>query len=66
MFKAVDHPVYFKGLDYIYEKRGEILDARFFSQGEYALIAWAGIPAAPAWLPASMLILADKLEYTRQ
>eukprot|EP00271_Cylindrocystis_brebissonii_P003053 TRINITY_DN137_c0_g2_i1.p1 TRINITY_DN137_c0_g2~~TRINITY_DN137_c0_g2_i1.p1 ORF type:complete len:170 (-),score=26.98 TRINITY_DN137_c0_g2_i1:567-1076(-) len=62
---AVDHPKYFKGLDYIYEARGEVLDVRFFPNGEYALIAWAGIPTAPAWLPVTMLVKASKLSYTR-
>lgn len=28
-------------------------------------VAWAGIPTAPAWLPASMLEKSDKLDYIR-
>ncbi|KAK9111359.1 hypothetical protein Scep_018878 [Stephania cephalantha] len=39
---SMGHPPYYKGLDYIYEDRGEI--------------AWVGIPTAPAWLPTDMLI----------
>lgn len=64
-YRASGHPPYFKGLDYIYEARGEVLDARIFEHGEYALISWAGIPTAPAWLSAAMLIKCDKLEYVR-
>lgn len=64
-FKAVDHPAYFKGLDYIYEARGEVLEARIFDSGEYALVSWAGIPTAPAWLPAYMLKKEKPLAYTR-
>ncbi|XP_060674753.1 NAD(P)H-quinone oxidoreductase subunit O, chloroplastic isoform X2 [Ziziphus jujuba] len=41
-YLSVGHPPYYKGLDYIYEDRGEI--------------AWVGIPTAPAWLPTDMLI----------
>ncbi|KAK9134621.1 hypothetical protein Syun_013951 [Stephania yunnanensis] len=33
----VGHPPYYKGLDYIYEDRGEVLDLRIFETGEYAL-----------------------------
>ncbi|KAH0469762.1 hypothetical protein IEQ34_001320 [Dendrobium chrysotoxum] len=55
-YLSVGHPPYYKGLDYIYEDRGEVLDIRIFETGEYALIAWIGIPTAPAWLPTSMLI----------
>ncbi|GAA0142735.1 oxidoreductase [Lithospermum erythrorhizon] len=55
-YLSVGHPTYFKGLDYIYENRGEVLDLRIFETGEYALIAWVGIPTAPAWLPTDMLI----------
>ncbi|KAB1210569.1 hypothetical protein CJ030_MR6G010865 [Morella rubra] len=55
-YLSVGHPPYYKGLDYIYEDRGEVLDIRIFETGEYALIAWVGIPTAPAWLPTEMLI----------
>ncbi|WRX09410.1 NAD(P)H-quinone oxidoreductase subunit O - like 1 [Theobroma cacao] len=33
-----------------------VLDLRNFETGEYALVAWVGIPTAPAWLPTDMLI----------
>lgn len=64
-YLSVGHPPYYKGLDYIYEDRGEILDIRIFETGEYALIAWIGVPTAPAWLPTDMLIKSDKLDYER-
>ncbi|XP_015058716.1 NAD(P)H-quinone oxidoreductase subunit O, chloroplastic isoform X1 [Solanum pennellii] len=64
-YLSVDHPPYYKGLDYIYEDRGEVLDIRIFETGEYALIGWIGIPTAPAWLPTEMLIKSDKLDYER-
>ncbi|XP_047958915.1 NAD(P)H-quinone oxidoreductase subunit O, chloroplastic [Salvia hispanica] len=64
-YLSVGHPPFYKGLDYIYEDRGEVLDLRIFETGEYALIAWVGIPTAPAWLPTEMLILSDKLDYER-
>ncbi|XP_010270394.1 PREDICTED: NAD(P)H-quinone oxidoreductase subunit O, chloroplastic [Nelumbo nucifera] len=64
-YLSVGHPPYYKGLDYIYEDRGEVLDIRIFETGEYALIAWVGIPTAPAWLPTDMLIKSDKLNYER-
>ncbi|GJS94564.1 NAD(P)H-quinone oxidoreductase subunit O, chloroplastic [Tanacetum coccineum] len=64
-YLSVGHPPYYKGLDYIYEDRGEVLDIRVFETGEYALIAWIGIPTAPAWLPTDMLIKSDKLNYER-
>ncbi|KAI3798026.1 hypothetical protein L1987_33292 [Smallanthus sonchifolius] len=64
-YLSVGHPPYYKGLDYIYEDRGEVLDIRIFETGEYALIAWVGIPTAPAWLPTDMLIKSDKLDYER-
>ncbi|KAF8011873.1 hypothetical protein BT93_I0109 [Corymbia citriodora subsp. variegata] len=64
-YLSVGHPPYYKGLDYIYENRGEVLDIRIFETGEYALIAWVGIPTAPAWLPTDMLIKSDKLDYER-
>ncbi|CAI5504079.1 unnamed protein product [Closterium sp. Naga37s-1] len=64
-FKAVDHPPFFTGLDYIYQARGEILDLKEFSGTQYALLSWAGVPTPPAWLPTSMLIKAPKLEYVR-
>lgn len=64
-YLSVGHPTYYKGLDYIYEDRGEVLDIRIFETGEYALIGWAGIPTAPAWLPTDMLIKSDKLDYER-
>ncbi|GJN16662.1 hypothetical protein PR202_gb03675 [Eleusine coracana subsp. coracana] len=50
-YLSVGHPPYYKGLDYIYEDRGEI--------------AWVGIPTPPAWLPTYMLIKSDKLDYER-
>ncbi|KAL1820271.1 hypothetical protein ACET3Z_015140 [Daucus carota] len=65
-YLSVGHPPYYKGLDYIYEDRGEVLDLKIFeSTGEYALIAWVGVPTAPAWLPTEMLIKSDKLDYER-
>uniref|UniRef100_A0A0F7GZY5 NADH dehydrogenase-like complex O n=1 Tax=Francoa sonchifolia TaxID=23250 RepID=A0A0F7GZY5_9ROSI len=64
-YLSVGHPPYYKGLDYIYEDRGEVLDLRFFETGEYALVAWVGVPTAPAWLPTDMLIKSDKLDYER-
>ncbi|XP_054820231.1 NAD(P)H-quinone oxidoreductase subunit O, chloroplastic isoform X2 [Prosopis cineraria] len=64
-YLSVGHPPYYKGLDYIYEDRGEVLDLRIFETGEYALIAWVGIPTAPAWLPTDMLIKSEKLNYDR-
>ncbi|CAL5204320.1 unnamed protein product [Lathyrus oleraceus] len=64
-YLSVGHPTYYKGLDYIYEDRGEILDMRIFETGEYALIAWVGVPTAPAWLPTYMLIKSEKLNYER-
>ncbi|KAH9624028.1 hypothetical protein KSS87_008621 [Heliosperma pusillum] len=64
-YLSVGHPTYFKGLDYIYEDRGEVLDICIFETGEYALIAWVGIPTSPAWLPTYMLIKSDKLDYER-
>lgn len=64
-YLSVGHPPYYKGLDYIYEDRGEVLDIRIFETGEYALIAWVGIPTSPAWLPTEMLIKSDKLDYER-
>ncbi|KAL0701759.1 hypothetical protein Bca4012_057881 [Brassica carinata] len=41
-YLSVGHPPFYKGLDYIYEDRGEV--------------GWVGIPTAPAWLPTDMLI----------
>ncbi|GMJ06005.1 NAD(P)H:plastoquinone dehydrogenase complex subunit O, NADH dehydrogenase-like complex) [Hibiscus trionum] len=64
-YLSVGHPPYYKGLDYIYEDRGEVLDLRIFETGEYALVAWVGIPTAPAWLPTDMLIESEKLKYER-
>ncbi|XP_057418731.1 NAD(P)H-quinone oxidoreductase subunit O, chloroplastic [Lotus japonicus] len=64
-YLSVGHPPYYKGLDYIYEDRGEVLDMRVFDTGEHALIAWVGIPTAPAWLPTYMLIKSEKLDYER-
>ncbi|KAK3284390.1 hypothetical protein CYMTET_7956 [Cymbomonas tetramitiformis] len=52
------------GIAYIYESRGEILDLKDFTNGKYALVAWVGIPTAPAWLPVSMLNKVS-LEYQR-
>ncbi|XP_039026145.1 NAD(P)H-quinone oxidoreductase subunit O, chloroplastic-like isoform X2 [Hibiscus syriacus] len=37
-YLSVGHPPYYKGLDYIYEDRGEVLDLRIFETGEYALV----------------------------
>ncbi|XP_020110154.1 NAD(P)H-quinone oxidoreductase subunit O, chloroplastic [Ananas comosus] len=64
-YLSVGHPPFYKGLDYIYEDRGEVLDIRIFETGEYALIAWVGIPTPPAWLPTDMLIKSEKLDYER-
>ncbi|KAJ3683243.1 hypothetical protein LUZ60_013470 [Juncus effusus] len=64
-YLSVGHPPYYKGLDYIYEDRGEVLDIRIFETGEYALIAWVGIPTPPAWLPTDMLFKSEKLDYER-
>ncbi|CAO2831188.1 unnamed protein product [Amaranthus hypochondriacus] len=64
-YLSVGHPPYYKGLDYIYEERGEVLDMRIFETGEHALINWVGIPTSPAWLPTDMLIKSDKLDYER-
>ncbi|XP_078170067.1 NAD(P)H:plastoquinone dehydrogenase complex subunit O [Carex rostrata] len=64
-YLSVAHPPYYKGLDYIYQDRGEVLDIRIFETGEYALIAWVGIPTPPAWLPTDMLIKSEKLDYER-
>ncbi|CAN6475893.1 unnamed protein product [Victoria cruziana] len=64
-YLSVGHPPYYKGLDYIYEDRGEVLDMRIFDTGEHALVAWVGIPTSPAWLPTDMLIKSDKLDYER-
>ncbi|XP_047056082.1 NAD(P)H-quinone oxidoreductase subunit O, chloroplastic-like [Lolium rigidum] len=36
-YLSVGHPPFYKGLDYIYENRGEVLDIRIFETGEYAL-----------------------------
>nr|XP_009392547.1 PREDICTED: NAD(P)H-quinone oxidoreductase subunit O, chloroplastic isoform X2 [Musa acuminata subsp. malaccensis] len=64
-YLSVGHPPYYKGLDYIYEDRGEVLELRIFETGEHALVAWVGIPTAPAWLPTDMLIKSEKLDYER-
>ncbi|XP_019160953.1 PREDICTED: NAD(P)H-quinone oxidoreductase subunit O, chloroplastic [Ipomoea nil] len=64
-YLSVGHPPYYKGLEYIYEDRGEVLDIRIFETGEYALIGWVGVPTAPAWLPTEILIKSDKLNYER-
>ncbi|CAN6938551.1 unnamed protein product [Brassica oleracea] len=60
-YLSVGHPPFYKGLDYIYEDRGEVLDIRVFETGEYALVGWVGIPTAPAWLPTDMLIKVLKI-----
>jgi len=60
-----NHDVKMTGLEYIFEDRGEVLDVREFSKGFYALVAWVGIPTAPAWLPLTMLEKIDKIVYTR-
>ncbi|CAN1847498.1 NAD(P)H-quinone oxidoreductase subunit O, chloroplastic [Linum perenne] len=39
-----------------------VLDLRIFETGEYALIAWVGVPTAPAWLPTDMLIMVLLIE----
>jgi len=62
---ATNHPSNYKGIDYIFEDRGEILDVRIFQAGEYALVAWSGVLTAPAWLPASMLTVVEKNTYKR-
>ncbi|ESQ27663.1 hypothetical protein EUTSA_v10019178mg [Eutrema salsugineum] len=42
-YLSVGHPPFYKGLDYIYEDRGEVLDIRVFETGEYALnLGWMG------------------------
>uniref|UniRef100_A0A0F7GYD5 NADH dehydrogenase-like complex O n=1 Tax=Monsonia marlothii TaxID=163685 RepID=A0A0F7GYD5_9ROSI len=64
-YLSVGHPPYYKGLDYIYEDRGEVLDLRIFETGEYALVSFVGIPTAPAWLPTDMLIKSERLNYER-
>ncbi|XP_038986719.1 NAD(P)H-quinone oxidoreductase subunit O, chloroplastic [Phoenix dactylifera] len=64
-YLSVGHPPHYKGLDYIYEDRGEVLDVRIFETGEHALVAWVGIPTPPAWLPTYMLIKSEKLNYER-
>lgn len=64
-YLSVGHPPHYKGLDYIYEDRGEVLDLRIFETGEHALVAWVGIPTPPAWLPTDMLIKSEKLDYER-
>uniref|UniRef100_A0A0F7GYA1 NADH dehydrogenase-like complex O n=1 Tax=Monsonia emarginata TaxID=28966 RepID=A0A0F7GYA1_9ROSI len=64
-YLSVGHPPYYKGLDYIYEDRGEVLDLRIFETGEYALVSFVGIPTAPAWLPTDMLIKSERLDYER-
>ncbi|KAE8811180.1 NAD(P)H-quinone oxidoreductase subunit O, chloroplastic [Hordeum vulgare] len=56
-YLSVGHPPFYKGLDYIYEDRGEAIN--------FDLIAWVGIPTPPAWLPTYMLIKSDKLDYER-
>ncbi|KAD7477864.1 hypothetical protein E3N88_01000 [Mikania micrantha] len=33
-YLSVGHPPYYKGLDYIYEDRGEVLDIRIFETGD--------------------------------
>ncbi|TKY73832.1 NAD(P)H-quinone oxidoreductase subunit O [Spatholobus suberectus] len=38
-YLSVGHPPYYKGLDYIYEDRGEVLDMRIFETGEHALVS---------------------------
>nr|GLL19683.1 NAD(P)H-quinone oxidoreductase subunit O, chloroplastic [Ipomoea trifida] len=38
-YLSVGHPPYYKGLEYIYEDRGEVLDIRIFETGEYALVS---------------------------
>ncbi|GAQ88276.1 Ndh-O [Klebsormidium nitens] len=62
---ATNHPRNYKGIDYVFEDRGEILDVRIFQAGEYALVAWSGVLTAPAWLPASMLTVVEKNTYKR-
>ncbi|KAG2254255.1 hypothetical protein Bca52824_084391 [Brassica carinata] len=41
-YLSVGHPPFYKGLDYIYEDRGEVLDIRVFETGEYALVSCFG------------------------
>ncbi|EMS54216.1 hypothetical protein TRIUR3_24045 [Triticum urartu] len=76
-YLSVGHPPFYKGLDYIYEDRGEAInfaDPRLYniSTAGFSLliaklssIAWVGIPTPPAWLPTYMLIKSDKLDYER-
>mmetsp|Transcript_17792 Transcript_17792/g.24607 ORF Transcript_17792/g.24607 Transcript_17792/m.24607 type:complete len:169 (+) Transcript_17792:87-593(+) len=55
----------FTGLAYIFEDRGEILEVRTFSKGDYALVVFVGVPSSPSWLPVNMLEKVDKLVYQR-
>eukprot|EP00898_Chlorokybus_atmophyticus_P000251 jgi/Chlat1/1226/Chrsp115S01683 len=61
-----NQPLSYSGIQYIFEHRGEVLDVRQFEAGEYCLVAWAGIPNPPAWLPSSMLVKVEKMTYERQ
>jgi hypothetical protein len=47
-YLSVGHPPFYKGLDYIYEDRGEVLDIKVFETGEYALVSQS---------PAGLLII---------
>lgn len=38
-FLSVGQPPYYKGMDYIYEDRGEVLDIHIFKAGEYELVS---------------------------
>ncbi|KAH1030176.1 hypothetical protein J1N35_046198 [Gossypium stocksii] len=66
-YLSVGHPPYYKGLDYIYEDRGETLEHLRLNLAKHDLftVAWVGIPTAPAWLPTDMLIKSEKLQYER-
>jgi len=46
------------------ERRADVMFSGF-SLSLDRQVAWAGIPTAPAWLPASMLEKSDKLDYIR-
>eukprot|EP00899_Mesostigma_viride_P000126 jgi/Mesvir1/10113/Mv16832-RA.1 len=60
-----NHDVNYTGIQFIFEARGEVLEVRNFQAGEYCLVAWAGHPNPPAWLPSDMLKKEPKLNYTR-
>ncbi|KAI4365490.1 hypothetical protein MLD38_021470 [Melastoma candidum] len=56
-YLSVGHPVFYKGLGYIYDDRGEVSPSILSSQVSVLFaISWMLIPTAPAWLPTEMLI----------